>query len=126
VAVPPVAVVLDQQMIQRTSKSSDGDWKKQALLEKELFALSCSVNDVALTIHALDVTVVVDSPASLPSREKCSMVPLKAPFEGANGGMNGEPAPKRAKIENGAVYVEDNNDVLMKEVETLAKIFTSA
>jgi hypothetical protein len=126
VAVPPVAVILDQQMIQRTSNSSDGDWKKQALLEKELFALSCSVNDVALTIHALDVTVVVDSPASLPSREKCSLVPLKEPFEGANGGMNGEPAPKRAKIENGAVHVEDNNDVLMEEVETLAKIFTSA
>ena len=65
--MPPVAVVLDQRMIQKTS-SVDGDRKKQSFLDRDLFAVSCSVTDDAVTLFGFEVTVQMESPAS----RKCS------------------------------------------------------
>lgn len=123
-SVPPLAIVLDQQMIQRSTNSSDGESKKKNLLEKQLFALCCSVDEFALTIHALDVNVVVDSPSSLPLREMCSLTRLRTPSVGVNGETNGERSRKRTKYENDGSDVDSN--VLMNEVEKLAMIFMAS
>jgi hypothetical protein len=61
--MPPVAVVLDQRMIQKTS-SVDGDTKKRSFLDRDLFAVSCSVTDDAVTLFGFNVTVQMESPAS--------------------------------------------------------------
>lgn len=61
--MPPVTVVLDQRMVQKTS-SADGDRKKQSFLDRDLFAVSCSVTDDAVTLFGFDVTVQMESPAS--------------------------------------------------------------
>lgn len=61
--MPPVGVVLDQRMIQKVS-SAEGDKKKQTFLDRDLFVISCSVTDDAVTLYGFDVTVQLESPAS--------------------------------------------------------------
>lgn len=123
--VTPVAVVLDQQMIQRNSNSSNGELKKRPFLEQELFALSCSVDDLALEIHAFDVTVIFDSPTALPSRENCSLATFKVCIDGY-GDMNDGPSLKRTKLENGAGPSDRSSALLMHEIEQLARAFAGA
>jgi len=62
-AMPPVGVVMDQRMIQKVS-SADGDKKKQSFLDRDLFVVSCSVTDNAVSLYGFDVTVQLESPAS--------------------------------------------------------------
>jgi hypothetical protein len=64
IAAPPVGVILDQRMIQKVSPSDNGDKKKQTLLERDVFAVSCTVTDDAVILYGFDVTVQLDSPAS--------------------------------------------------------------
>ena len=61
---PPVSVVLDQRMIQKALVASDGEKRKQSILEKDLFAVSCTVTDDAVTLCGFDVTIQMDSPTS--------------------------------------------------------------
>jgi hypothetical protein len=63
-AAPPVGVILDQRMIQKISSSSDGEKKRQSLLERDVFAVSCAVTDDAVILYGFHVTVQLDSPAS--------------------------------------------------------------
>jgi hypothetical protein len=63
-AAPPVGVILDQRMIQKFSSSGNGDKNKQSLLERDVFAVSCTVTDDAVILYGFDVTVQLDSPAS--------------------------------------------------------------
>ena len=62
-AMPPVGVVLDQRMIQKVT-TADSDKKKRSFLDRDLFAVSCSVADDAVTLYGFDVTVQLESPAS--------------------------------------------------------------
>lgn len=61
--MPPLSVVLDQRMIHKAS-SADGDKKKKSFLGRDLFAVSCSVTEDAVTLCGFDVTLEMESPAS--------------------------------------------------------------
>lgn len=64
IAAPPVGVILDQRMVQKVSSNDNSDKKKQSLLERDVFAVSCTVTDDAVILYGFDVTVQLDSPAS--------------------------------------------------------------
>jgi hypothetical protein len=124
---PPISVTLDQRLIHRIIQS-EGEKKKQSYLERNLFAITCSVSDTALTLYALDATVITSSPAEVPVRENCSLVPLKPTKKAhTNGGMNGEPRKKKSRPCRSGLAQQtpaENSDVLlMKEVEKLAALF---
>lgn len=64
VNVPPVGFVLDQHMTHKHFVATDGEKKKKAYLERDAFALTCTVDESALEIYGFSVTATVDSPAS--------------------------------------------------------------
>lgn len=63
-AAPPVGVVLDQRMVEKVSPTNDGDKKRESSLERDVFAVSCTVTDDAVTLYGFDITVQSDSPVS--------------------------------------------------------------
>ena len=61
--IPPVGVMLHQHMVQKKYLTSDGETKKQSYLQREVFGMTCSVDDTAATLHAFLVSATVDSPS---------------------------------------------------------------
>ena len=62
-SVPPVAIALNQQVIQKKEMLSSGEEKTTTLLEKDVLAIAASVDQDALTLHAFDVTVQSTKPS---------------------------------------------------------------
>lgn len=44
--------------------TADSDKKKQSFLDRDLFAVSCSAADDAVTLQGFELTVQLESPAS--------------------------------------------------------------
>jgi hypothetical protein len=61
---PPVGFVMDQHMVHKQYVTEDGERKKNVYLEREAFALSCTVDEVELKIVAFNMCSTVDSPSS--------------------------------------------------------------
>jgi len=59
---PPLSVLLDQQLIENETKSSDGEKKKSSYVEQHLFSVSCAATPERLTLFPIDVVVHLDSP----------------------------------------------------------------
>jgi hypothetical protein len=55
--------MLDQQLIETSTTTSDGEKKKASYLEQSHFAVACSMDD-ALTLFPLDIDVKLDSPSA--------------------------------------------------------------
>jgi hypothetical protein len=62
-AAPPVSIMLDQQLIETSSATSDGEKKKISFLEQSLFAIACCMDD-GPTLVPLDISVKLDSPSA--------------------------------------------------------------
>jgi hypothetical protein len=62
--VPPVGCVLNQRMIQNEFFTQDGERKIKNLIEREVFALTCCINDQGIEIFAFEISVRIDSPTS--------------------------------------------------------------
>jgi hypothetical protein len=60
---PPVSIMLDQQLIETSSATSDGEKKKISYLEQSLFAIGCCMDD-GPTLVPLDISVKLDSPSA--------------------------------------------------------------
>jgi hypothetical protein len=127
---PPLSLLIDQKLIESTSRTSDGEKVKHAHTEQELFGICCSVNENALTLYGTELKVQLDTPTSVPNRTACSLAQLLMPdgapgptvINGDSNSSNGEPSAKRAKIENiGSPSVQD----LMVEVERFASILSN-
>ena len=63
-ATPPLSILVDQELVERSETNRDGERKKEAHTTQELFAISCSVNNDGLTIYPIDVKVRLDTPSS--------------------------------------------------------------
>jgi hypothetical protein len=61
---PPVSVLVDQQLVEKSSVTTDGEKKKQAYTEQELFGISCSVDGDALTLYGTEMKVLLDTPSA--------------------------------------------------------------
>ena len=68
---PPVSLLVDQQLIEKSSVTTDGEKKKQAYTEQELFGISCSVNADALTLYGTEMKVLLDTPSAGTFRNLC-------------------------------------------------------
>jgi hypothetical protein len=55
---------LNQKVVQTDSVSNEGEKKKNAFLERDLFALGCSVDDVGVKLHGATIKVHLDAPHS--------------------------------------------------------------
>mmetsp|Transcript_19587 Transcript_19587/g.35557 ORF Transcript_19587/g.35557 Transcript_19587/m.35557 type:complete len:847 (-) Transcript_19587:44-2584(-) len=123
--MPPVAVVLVQRMIQKTS-SVDGDTKKRSFLDRDLFAVSCSVTDDAVTLFGFHATVEMESPASVLTRLEMQPAPLKSPvgIKVDNTGDKGQRPTKRLRTEENGRSSHLTSD-LMSQVEELAHVFSA-
>lgn len=61
---PPLSVVLEQQMVETATKTSDGANKKSAFLTQSLFGVTCSVRDESLLLYPLEVNMKLDTPTA--------------------------------------------------------------
>lgn len=61
---PPLSVLLDHQLIETETKTTDGDKKKTSFIEQNLFAIGCTATMECLTLYPVDVTVQLDTPIS--------------------------------------------------------------
>jgi len=64
IPVPPVCFLLDQELTETTSTTTDGVIKKSAHLDQALFGIACSVDDENLTLYPVDIQVKLDTPTS--------------------------------------------------------------
>ena len=62
--IPPLGVLLDQQLIETSTTTSDGVSKKTAYLQQNIFSTACTVDDDKLTLHPIDIRVKLASPNS--------------------------------------------------------------
>lgn len=63
--VPPVSILLDQELIETLTATSDGVQKKKSYLNQKLFAATCSADkDHGLTLYPLDIEIRLESPAA--------------------------------------------------------------
>jgi len=62
--VPPVGILLDQQLVDTSTKTSDGVSKKTSYLTQSIFATACSATGDDLVLYPLDVHVRLDSPTA--------------------------------------------------------------
>jgi hypothetical protein len=64
IPVPPLSILVDQRLVEKSSTTADGEKKKQAHTEQELFGISCSVNGDALTLYATELKVHLEFPSA--------------------------------------------------------------
>ena len=63
--VPPLSILLDQQLAETSQTTSDGVNKKTSYLDQTLFGATCSVDkDGGLTLYPLDIRIRLDSPTA--------------------------------------------------------------
>jgi hypothetical protein len=61
---PPLSLLIDQQFIETTERTSDGDKTQKIYTEQEFFGTCCSVDDSALTLYGITVKMKLDTPSS--------------------------------------------------------------
>lgn len=64
VPAPPLCLLIDQQLIETTQRTSDGDKTQKIYTEQELFGTCCTVDDAALTLYGVKVNTRLDTPSS--------------------------------------------------------------
>jgi len=103
--IPPVGVVLEQQMIQKKKVTSDGEPKKICFIKRETFAVACSVDENAATLKSFVISSTVESPSSIPTRTGYKPVEIKmASSEGTpeqHHDNGDERAAKRSRLGGG-------------------------
>jgi hypothetical protein len=126
IAAPPLGILLDQQMIETASKTSDDVSKKSSYLEQHIFALITSADDEGLTLYPLNVSVKLGSPTTAPHRVACTLSVFKEPFNSEGAVNTGEPSRKRRKQEciNGSTDLRWSED-LMAEAGRFAALITN-
>ncbi len=131
VPVPPLSILVDQNLVETTSRTTDGETISRAYTEQELFGVCCTADDSALILYGTILFVRLDSPVSIPNRSNVSVTAFaKNPDTNAESSLCGEdpldlPPSKRAKHEEhrGSGQVPNVQD-LMDEVEYFATILS--
>ena len=130
--IPPVSVVLNQQIIQKKDEVRVGEGRMITLLERDGFAAIASVSGEALVIHGFNVTVQTSSPSQLPTRTSCSPLPFTAVNDAdletpATSGIDEESQQtKRRKLNSSATGSPYTLLSVMDEVPYLAAMFAAS
>mmetsp|Transcript_1074 Transcript_1074/g.1370 ORF Transcript_1074/g.1370 Transcript_1074/m.1370 type:complete len:828 (-) Transcript_1074:263-2746(-) len=74
--IPPVGLISNQHVVYTQHVTSDGEKRKKALIEREIFALSCSANTDGLILYGFDILTLLESPSSIPERKDASIIPF--------------------------------------------------
>ncbi|KAI2505864.1 hypothetical protein MHU86_8560 [Fragilaria crotonensis] len=119
--VPPIGFVFDQHIAHQQYTTPDGETKEKVLIERETFALSCSVDDDAIMILAFNISLTVESPSSFPTRTKISEAVLECAED--IGFEEGEPTAKRMRTEdNGSVQIPSNSRSIVESIGRFAAV----
>uniref|UniRef100_A0A7S2U570 Uncharacterized protein n=1 Tax=Attheya septentrionalis TaxID=420275 RepID=A0A7S2U570_9STRA len=123
-SIPPVGILLNQSLAEKkvgdtiTQDDLLDERRKVTIVEREVLALTGSVNDSALTLHCFDVTAQLDSPSSVPVRTQCVPVSLESVVTVENGT---EPVAKRARLDTQSTTGSTaTNYQMMDKVQQLA------
>ena len=111
---PPISVLLDQQEVVETRKSTSEGVKKASYIEQSLYSVACAVSPDGPVVLALDIVVKLDTPTAFPVRTLVTLRPFQPlpfldtvagdcsnGFIETNGDMNGHPT-KRRKVDTSA------------------------
>mmetsp|Transcript_198 Transcript_198/g.299 ORF Transcript_198/g.299 Transcript_198/m.299 type:complete len:918 (+) Transcript_198:153-2906(+) len=77
IPVPPLSIVMNQQLVENNFNDTNGDISSVMKLERELSGIIASVSRDALTLHLLDITCQIESVIAVPTRLQCKTVPFK-------------------------------------------------
>jgi hypothetical protein len=128
---PPLSILVDQNLVETTSRTSDGEKIKHAHTEQELFGVCCTTDEAALTLYGTTMFVRLDSPISIPNRTSLTLTSFQKPTGTSgesswnNNNGNDLPPAKRAKHEeaDGTGSTGAVQDLMM-EVEHFAAILS--
>lgn len=73
-AIPPLAIIARQQMLEYTRINGNGENEIAMRVERELCGISCSISHERLLLQFLDITTRLESPTGLTERMHCSLV----------------------------------------------------
>ena len=73
IPVPPISLLIDQELIETSSVTTDGEKRHHAYTVQELFGVSCAAGDDNLTLYAVSMKMQLDTPTS----RKSAMVLLR-------------------------------------------------
>eukprot|EP00980_Cylindrotheca_fusiformis_P012669 scaffold3103_cov136-Cylindrotheca_fusiformis.AAC.7 len=119
---PPLSLLIDQQFVETTERTSDGDKTQTIYTEQELFGTCCSVDDLALTMYGLKVNVKLDTPSSVPSRKSWELRTLHSGPQRIP--LDTEEAPPAKKARTESADGRSAPQELMAEVEVFASIIS--
>lgn len=133
---PPISILIDQEVIETSTTTSDGMNKKSSYIDQALFSLSCSIDDKdGPVLLPLDVNVKLDTPTAFPQRTQISLMKFKTPtpttsddgVAETNGDLNGRPS-KRQKNEmngNGGASAKTAMEDVMEEASRLSELLSA-
>lgn len=59
-STPPVAILIDQKMIENSRRTSDGERITNLYIQQELFGVCCSVDEDALILYGTEIKVKLE------------------------------------------------------------------
>ena len=136
IKAPPVAIILDQDLVETVASTQDGVVKKNSFVRQTLFAVSCSISEGTVVLQPYHVTTEIKSPTagtfsfmrrlgpsdSSLSHSLLSVVDRKSvtPASFAKPSETYEPPPKRIKRDLSATDMSDIDDAACSFAEALA------
>lgn len=134
-ACPPLALLVDQQLVETTTRKSDGERAKQSHTEQEFFGISCTASVDGLKLYGAEIHVRMDTPIAVPNRTKCTLSSFQqgeavksfqseseSEISMESNVSSGEPPAKKLKSDGGDQ--PDKTSDLMAEVEYFAAILS--
>lgn len=116
---PPLAIIVDQEIVQDQTVTSDGIARKSSHVDQILVGFSCSSSDDGVCIYPLDIEMMLPSPSAFPERRTVALTEFLRPsanFEPVSLDSSSRPA-KKAKSSNGDRHPVVN---IAQEVSTVA------
>jgi len=127
--IPPLSIMVDQNIVETTSRTSDGEKITRTHTEQELFCISCSANDTSLTLYGAVTHVRLESPTAIPSRTSATLTNFVELSSGdfmswQNQHDDHPPPSKRARRDDGGLDSSVAVIDLMDEVERFSIIIS--
>jgi len=88
-AAPPISILIDQELVETATRTSDGTNKKTLYIDQSLFSIACAVNDEKLTLFPLNISAKLDTPFAFPHVLSCTLLQFNKVVDW-NGQANGD------------------------------------
>lgn len=122
ILAPPLAVVMNQELIEHKMTDVNGEVTTMMKLQRELSCVSASISPTAMTLHLFDMTTQVDSVIAPPTRLSQSWLPLKDTFDADNEkDSDSHQNRKRMKLSENGDRSSVESESIYREVDYFAK-----